>query len=283
MCGLIGSAGGREVVGGIAAHLVQIDDDVREPLEHRADAAARLRLRLREPVAVHVEQVVVRAAAGPRLVVFRGKRVRVGDAAAWPMQVVDDEARAPVRVLHRIDHDDRIAAGWLARRRRSARRAGDRLPRAPRRTTKSRCRARRASARSPPEARARADRASAWREPARIREPAQVGLHTIQLPRCAPATPITNSHSGRPSHVLAYSVEPRPLGRRLVQRAKVDRNLFRRRDLLAVVVPEDLLDGRDLWRRIWLPAPGPASAAAVSWSASTHAESMRIILADAGT
>ena len=65
--------------------------------------------------------------------------------------------------------------------------------------------------------------------------------------------PITNSQSGRSSHERAYSVEPRPVGRRLVQRAQVDRDLFRRRDPLAVVVAEDLLDGGDLLDRRLAP------------------------------
>jgi len=43
-----------------------------------AQAAAGLRLRLREPVSVHVEEVVVRTAARPRLVVLGGKRLGVG-------------------------------------------------------------------------------------------------------------------------------------------------------------------------------------------------------------
>src|SRR3712207_7265977 len=51
----------REEVRGARPHLVQVDGDVRPPLEHRRHAPARLRVRLRVPVAVQVEVVVARA------------------------------------------------------------------------------------------------------------------------------------------------------------------------------------------------------------------------------
>ena len=98
----------REVIGVVAALLVQIDGHVRPVLARQRDAAARFRLRLREPVAVHVEQVVVRAAARPRLVVLGvvRRRIRARGAA---LQVLEDEPRAAVRVLHRIDQHERLA------------------------------------------------------------------------------------------------------------------------------------------------------------------------------
>ena len=49
----------REVIGVVAALLVQVDGDLRQVLEADLDAAARLGLRLREPVAVHVEEIVI--------------------------------------------------------------------------------------------------------------------------------------------------------------------------------------------------------------------------------
>ena len=68
---------------------------------------ARLRLALREPVAVQVEEVVVDPAARPRLVVFSGGRFVVFPPCA-AHRVLHDEARSPVRVLHRVDEDQRL-------------------------------------------------------------------------------------------------------------------------------------------------------------------------------
>ena len=61
---------GRKEVGRLGAHLVSVDHHQRIPLEQRAHARARLRLRQRDEVAVEIEQVVVAAAAGPRLIVL---------------------------------------------------------------------------------------------------------------------------------------------------------------------------------------------------------------------
>ena len=77
-----------------------------------ARAAAALRLRLREPVAVHVEEVVIRSAARPWLVVLGCRRVRIA-AGAGAEQILEDEARPPVGVLHRIDDDDRVPQDGL--------------------------------------------------------------------------------------------------------------------------------------------------------------------------
>ena len=107
-CGLIASAGGEEVIRVVAALLVEVDGDLRQELETDLDAAAGFRLRLREPVAVHVEQIVIAAPARPRLVVLGrvGSGVCGGGAA---LQVLEHEARAAVGVLHRIDQHQRVA------------------------------------------------------------------------------------------------------------------------------------------------------------------------------
>ncbi len=103
-----GLGGRREVVRVVAALLVEIDGHLRLVVEADRDAPAALGLRLREPVAVHVEEVVIGAAAGPRLVVLGavGHGVRRGRLA---LQVLEDETRAPVRVLHRVDQHQRVA------------------------------------------------------------------------------------------------------------------------------------------------------------------------------
>ena len=98
----------REVVRRVAAHLVQVHDDVREVVERDRQPPACLRLRLREPVAVHVEQVVVRSPARPRLVVLGAHAIAVGHGRASQL-VLEEEARAAVRVLERVDEHDRLA------------------------------------------------------------------------------------------------------------------------------------------------------------------------------
>ena len=100
--------GGREVVRGLSAHLVKVHHHVRIPLQVDAHAPHRLRLGKGEPVAVHVEQVVVRAAAGPGLVALRGHRVGVGHGGAADV-VLGEEPCAAVWVLERIDEDDGLA------------------------------------------------------------------------------------------------------------------------------------------------------------------------------
>ena len=98
----------REVVRRVAAHLVQVHDDVREVVQRDLQAAQRFRLGLREPVAVHVEQVVIRPAAGPRLVVFGAEAIAVGRGGASKL-VLEKKPRTAVRVLERIDQHDRLA------------------------------------------------------------------------------------------------------------------------------------------------------------------------------
>ena len=103
-----GFGGRRKVVGVVAALFVKVDRDLRLILERDLDAATRLGLRLHEPITVHVEEVVIGTAAGPRLIVLGAVPggVRRGGEA---LHVLKDEARPTVGVLHRIDQHERVA------------------------------------------------------------------------------------------------------------------------------------------------------------------------------
>ena len=92
----------------VAALFVQVDRHLRPELAADTDAAAALRLRLGKPVTVHVEEIVIRPSARPRLVVLGvvGHRVEMGGAS---LQVLEQEARPTVGVLHRIDEQQRLA------------------------------------------------------------------------------------------------------------------------------------------------------------------------------
>jgi hypothetical protein len=92
-----------EQEGVVRAHLVRIDEELRREGPHRLPAPARLRLRARHPVAVHVEQVVVAAPEGPAPAVH-AVVVEVGREAGRLLDHRDD-ALAPVGVQARIDHD----------------------------------------------------------------------------------------------------------------------------------------------------------------------------------
>jgi hypothetical protein len=233
---------------------MKIDDDVRVPLEHRGDPPPRLGLGLREPVAVHVEQVMVRPPAGPPLVVLGGNRIGIGRCRG-AQQVVGDETGTAVRVLHRIDHDDRVATHQIdiavALRRQQVIRHGERGVR-----------------RGDLVAMDAVHQPGHHREPlrqpvgvaagqaARIREPPQVRFHLIER----------GDSLGRRDHEEPQRAalprpgvlrQPRTIRRRLVQRPQVDRDLFRRGDLLTVIVSENLRDRRDprivdrTWRKFW--------------------------------
>ena len=100
------------------AHLVGVDEDLRLPLQERGDGA-RLLLRLQVPVAVHVEEVVVGAAAGPAFEAVGGERMVLVEAAAH-LAVEVDEAVAAVGVLQGVDDDDELVQPPLRLRPRSA-------------------------------------------------------------------------------------------------------------------------------------------------------------------
>ena len=103
--GAEGLGGGREEVGLVPAHFVQVDDDHRVPLPNRGDLAAGLGLREGEPVAIEVEHVVVHPPARPRLVMLGRLPVGIGCDAGGGEEIVH-EARPPVGVLHRVDDHD---------------------------------------------------------------------------------------------------------------------------------------------------------------------------------
>ena len=75
---MVGLGGGREVVGIIRPHFVEIGVYFGQPLVVERDALAGFLLSLPGPVAVQVEVVVVEAAAGPGLVVLPGVGLGVG-------------------------------------------------------------------------------------------------------------------------------------------------------------------------------------------------------------
>ena len=101
-----------EVIGVLAALLVQVHVDVRPVVARDLDAAAGLGLGLGEPVAIHVEQVVVRAPARPRLVVLRVVGGGIGHRRA-ALQVLEHEPGPAVGVLHRIDEHEGLAEHGL--------------------------------------------------------------------------------------------------------------------------------------------------------------------------
>ena len=86
---------------------MRIDVGHREPLLQGRDPAPCLGLRQDEPVAVQVEQVVVRTPAGPGLVVLGRQSVRVGHEALGHLKMMN-ETIATVGILHRVDDDDRV-------------------------------------------------------------------------------------------------------------------------------------------------------------------------------
>ena len=98
---------GREKVRRLVAHLVEVDEDLRIPLRVLGHARAHFALRRPGPVAVHVDQVVIEAAARPRLVVLEGVGIRIGLLAARADEP-RDVALAAVGIEQRIDEDDEV-------------------------------------------------------------------------------------------------------------------------------------------------------------------------------
>ncbi len=239
---IAGIGRGREIIGRIAAHLVQIDDDVRHPVEQHPHAAAALGLGLREPVAIEVEEIMVRPAARPRLVVFGGGGLVVG-RGRLPEQVLEDESRAPIRVLHRIDEHDRFAAddvdigivlrreqmiclghGGLARR--------DLVPVH--------------AVRQDDHHRQLPDQRLDLGRPERrgIRQPLQARANRVELPD-ALRTRHEQRHQRPPLPGLGVLHKTRPLGRRLAERPQIPDDLLRRRHSRPRLVADDLLQRRD--------------------------------------
>ncbi len=106
--GAEGLGGRAEEIGLVPAHLVQVDHHHRVPFADRGDLAAGLGLAECEPVAIEIEHVVIDASARPRFVMLGrlpvGSRIDAGRG-----EEIVHEPRAPVGVLHRIDHHDGLA------------------------------------------------------------------------------------------------------------------------------------------------------------------------------
>ena len=233
----------REVVAVVAALLVQVDVDLRKVVEGNLNAPARLWLRLREPVAVHVEQVVIRPPARPGFVVLRvvGRRVGRGRLA---LQVLEDEAGAAVGILHRVDEHQRVAqhrvhAGVAARRQQMVGLEQRRIARADLVAVHA--------VHEPHHHRRRRHEAGGLSrcESSRIGQPLDVGLHLVELRETfGTADDEEPQRAALPgSGVLG---ESRAVGRRLRQRAQVGGDLLGRRDLVARGVADDLLERRNL-------------------------------------
>ncbi len=224
-------------VGAVAAHLVQVDHDLRQPLEQDRDTAAALGLCLREPVAIQIEEVMVGAAAGPGLVVFGGQAQGVGDAGATGPGGLD-EAPATIGVLQRVDQHDRLAQDgrgpWVVLR-------GQQMVR-----LEHRCAGRRdlvavhAVQQRHHDRRTRDHRLDIGsRQQARIGKAPQVLLDVVQ--RRQTLRGANRQHQQWP--VLEGPPvldQPRTVRHGGGQRAHVEHDLFRRADLLAVVVADHL-------------------------------------------
>jgi hypothetical protein len=96
------------------AHLMAVHDQVRMPRQDDRRPSAGFGLRLREPVAVHVEQVVIAATRRPQSPVRHRLVVRIGHLAGQRLQLAE-VALPPVRVHERIDMDDHLVAQGAGR------------------------------------------------------------------------------------------------------------------------------------------------------------------------
>ena len=104
---IVGNRLGREVVGGVGTHFVQVDEYGREVVLKDLHPAQGLGMVQRDPVAVQVEVVVVGPPAGPRFVVLGRQRTGVWLQAFGDLVIVDEPIPS-VRVLDRVDHHDRL-------------------------------------------------------------------------------------------------------------------------------------------------------------------------------
>ncbi len=112
---VVGVCRRREVIGLVAAHLMAVDIDNRMPFQHAGDLALSFRLGHREPIAVHVEQIVVVAPARPGLVMLGSIAVALRFHAERGLERVDEPV-PPVGVLARIDDDNHIVQNGLDQR-----------------------------------------------------------------------------------------------------------------------------------------------------------------------
>ena len=215
---------------------------MRIPVEEETQAAARLGLRCGEPVAVHVEEVVVPAAARPRLVVLGGSGLGVG-AGRTAQGVRGQEARAAVRVLERVDEHDRLAthevgAGVVLR--------GEQVMGQRERRIRGRDLVAVDGVEQPHDGRQLANEAVGLggRHRARVGERAQLPLDGLEPRETLRAA--QDQHAQGPA-LLAPRVldDARAIGCRRRERFEVRPDLVGARDLLAQLVVRDLLQGRN--------------------------------------
>ena len=234
----------REVVRTLSAHLVEIDDHVRHPLEQRRNPSATLRLRLREPVTIQVEEVVIAPPSRPWLIVLgrQGEGIRHrGSCAARPLR----HAGPAIRILERIDqHDrvleDRVHARIVARRQQVVRLEQRRAAR--RDLVAMHAVQQRHDNRCPGDEVVDVR----TRKAPRICQAAEVLLDAVErrdAGRCGNGEQLQGPPFPRPA-VLDQS---RASGGRQRQCPDIGRHLFRRGHLLAMVVPDDLLQRRKRW------------------------------------
>jgi hypothetical protein len=232
----------REVIGVVAALLVEIDGDLRLELEADRDAAARLGLRLRKPVAIHVEEIVVAASARPRLVVLRGIRHGVGVHCA-SQRVRGNEARAAVGVLHRVDQHQRITQHQVDAR---VTLGGEQMVGLDQRRVGRRDLVAVHAMNQPHDHRqlTRQPIALRRRRPPRVGESLDIGLQLIEPGDAIRAA--DHEQPQRPAFPAGRVLnEARFGGRRFLQCLQVLRDAFRRRDYFAMVVTKYLLNRWD--------------------------------------
>ena len=86
---------------------MQVDINQRKEFLERAHAAPGLRLGQGEPISIHVEQVVVGTTRRPIFHAFRRNATRLRFDAIQASIAVHEPC-APVGILQRINHHDRI-------------------------------------------------------------------------------------------------------------------------------------------------------------------------------
>lgn len=222
-------------------HLVQVHHDVRRVLEQQPDLPLGFRLALDEHVPVQVEQVVVAPSARPRLVVLGRHAVRIGPAGPT-LRGGRDEARPAVGILDRIDQHQRSREDAVHRRVAAGREQVVRLRHG---------RAARADlvAVHPVHERGHDRQVTdellslVLRQPTRMGEPRQPGLHLVEAPDPVRG-PDHERHQRAALPALRVADQAGPVGRGLGERLEVADDLVRRRDLRAHLVPGHPLDGR---------------------------------------
>ena len=232
----------REVVAVVAALLVQVDVHLRKVLERHPDAATRFGLRLREPVAVHVEQIVVRPSARPRLVVLGVVGCGVG-VGGLTLQILEDEPRAPVGILHRIDQHERVLEHRIHA---GVTTGGQQVIRLEQRGIARADLVPVHAVHEPHHDRCRGHEAVGlgWREPTWIGQAFDVGLHLVELRDAFGAAYHEQpQRAALPGHGILG--EPGPVGRGLRECAQVGGDLFGCGHLVARRMTDDLLQRGD--------------------------------------